>query len=523
MLGTVGWVALWMLAATPPGTTISIGHQSDVMPATFQDQSPPASERADDEAAAPVPPPKRLPRDPAYEDKAAATDEGIPGLQPPADQIAEPPKDAPKHDAAKPPGTAPNPLPKPLKQIPVPLRSLPRHAAPPGEATSTDEGVSLATDQYSCNSAAACQQCVPPTRLRCWLDGVAWEGWLDQGATINTLSPRDRINGPVTFNNRSNDYQLNQLYARLKRDVDTECGRWDLGGRIDFLYGTDSIYTEARGLETFDDFSPKWNAQQLGAALPQCYMEAFCPWGAGLDMKIGHFYAPIGYESVPATNNFFYSHSYTYQYGEPFTFTGLLGTTKLGDFTIQAGMTRGWDNWEDNNNDLGFVGGIHWTSANERTDIALGVTAGYEQPDPSTNVRTLYSLVIQQKIGDRWQYVFQHDFGDEDGAGVGGSIAQWYGINQYLFYTINDCWKAGLRFEWFYDGNGSRVRIGDVPVGQTGTYYELTAGVNWTPNKHVIVRPEFRWDFTGTPDLYPFGDDTRSNQVLVDCDVIVRF
>ena len=126
-------------------------------------------------------------------------------------------------------------------------------------------------------------------------------------------------------------------------------------------------------------------------------------------------------------------------------------------------MDRGWDNWEDNNNDLGFDGGIHWKSCNERTNIALGVTAGREQPDPSTNIRTLYSLVIQQKLGDNWQYVFQHDFGNEPGAGVGGTIAQWYGIDQYLFYTINDCWKAGMRFEWFYDGGGSRVRVGDAP------------------------------------------------------------
>ena len=58
-------------------------------------------------------------------------------------------------------------------------------------------------------------------------------------------------------------------------------------------------------------------------------------------MKLGHFYSILGYESVTAPDNFFYSHSYLFQYGEPFTFTGLLGTTKLGDFTIQAGMTRG--------------------------------------------------------------------------------------------------------------------------------------------------------------------------------------
>ena len=92
-----------------------------------------------------------------------------------------------------------------------------------------------------------------------------------RGATINTLSPRDRTNGPVTFNNRSNDYQLNQAYLRLKRDVNTDGDVWDVGGRVDLLYGSDSIFTEARGLETNDDFSPKWNAAiRPGAAAGLC-------------------------------------------------------------------------------------------------------------------------------------------------------------------------------------------------------------------------------------------------------------
>jgi hypothetical protein len=47
--------------------------------------------------------------------------------------------------------------------------------------------------------------------------------------------------------------------------------------------------------------------------------------------------------------------------------------------------------------------------------------------------------------------------------------------------------------------------------------------VNWSPNTFVVVRPEIRWDWAGTPDLYPYGDGTRSNQLLLDCDVIVRF
>ncbi|MEN6459185.1 MAG: outer membrane beta-barrel protein [Thermoguttaceae bacterium] len=549
-------MALWILAASPDGTTIRFGSQSSPVQRTAYEQQTPAD--ADDDVA-PVPPPKRSPRDPASDDNAA-TGEGIPGLESPPEPVQAAPKDPPKSarpkaatEFAKPakepkrpadaapksterPVQPPRDQPKPRRESPTakthdatPRRLpevldsdvAPKRADAPHPTISANDDFDA--DPYARRPLMTSGPCVPRGRLRTWLDGIDVEGWIDQGATINTLSPRNRSNGPVGFNNRSNDYQLNQLYGRLKRDIDIEADRWQLGGRVDFLYGTDSVDTEARGLETFGDFSPKWNSQQLGAALPQCYVEAYCPWGAGLDIKLGHFYSMFGYESVAAPDNFFYSHSYDFEYGEPHSYTGFMTETKLGEFTIQAGMTRGWDNWEDNNNDLGVSGGIGWTSCNRRTSIAVNAAASREQSDPSTNLRALYSLVIQQKFGSRWQYVFQTDYGDEPGAGPNGSLAQWYGIDQYLFYTISDTWKAGLRFEWFYDEGGSRVRVDDLPTLQTGTYYELTTGLNWTPNRHVLVRPEFRWDFTGTPGFYPFGDGTRSNQVLVDCDVVLRF
>ena len=56
--------------------------------------------------------------------------------------------------------------------------------------------------------------------------------------------------------------------------------------------------------------------------MPQAYAEVGYN---DLTVKVGHFYTIIGYEVVPAPDNFFYSHAYTMQYGEPFTHTGMLG------------------------------------------------------------------------------------------------------------------------------------------------------------------------------------------------------
>ena len=77
-------------------------------------------------------------------------------------------------------------------------------------------------------------------------------------------------------------------------------------------------------------------------------------------------------------------------------------------------------------------------------------------------------------------------------------MAAWYGINQYLFYTINDSWKAGMRFEWFSDLHGSRIP-GDTRADQLLRAY---LGRELDAQPTGLVRPEIRWDWSGTPDVY---------------------
>jgi hypothetical protein len=383
----------------------------------------------------------------------------------------------------------------------------------------------------SCESDGCAPQETPSTatgpgrsKKRSLFGGICYEGWIDQGFTINPYSPRDRSNYPVGFNNRSNDYQLNQAYLRFKRDVNREGDRWDVGGTLDLLYGTDSFYASSRGLEVDRDFGPKWNAQQYGLAMPQCYMEVFAPWGEdGASMKLGHFYTILGYETTPAPENFFYSHSFNLIYGEPVTETGVLAEKKFGNYKIQAGFSRGWDNWEDNNNDLSFLGGFSWTSDSKRTSLAFAIQDGREQAEPPTNSnnRTVFSIVFQQKIGQRYDYVLQYDYGQEERTDVLGlPTAKWTGLGNYLFYTINEHWKAGMRVEWFRDEDGFRCPHGSL-LG--ADYYELTAGLNWIPNSRVTVRPEVRYDWVGTPNVTPYVDASKSYQFIIDCDVIIKF
>jgi len=380
------------------------------------------------------------------------------------------------------------------------------------QASPSDQAAVVAGDKMVQAPAGghACDVCADepacePWRLFCQKE-CGWNvyGFVNVGAATNDDS--SFFNGPTTFADYSDVY-MNQLYAIAERKVDTGGCGWDWGGRADVLYGTDYIFTQATGLELDDDGSQKWNSDPFyGVAMPQIYGEVAYN---DLAVKVGHFYTPIGYEVVPATGNFFYTHAYTMQYGEPFTHTGALATYAYNDRTnVIAGIVNGWDHFDRVNDTGALVGGFTWTNG-DRLSIALtGIASPNEAKNPlvtdrlETN-RDMYSLVISYQLRDNLQYIFQHDNGYQRDGSVftdGTMSAEWYGINQYLLYTINDCWKAGARFEWFRDDDGARV--GAVrpnnplsPGGFAGHFYAISAGLNWSPHANFIVRPEVRYDW----------------------------
>ncbi|MBN1587927.1 MAG: porin [Pirellulales bacterium] len=366
-------------------------------------------------------------------------------------------------------------------------------------------------------------------------------GWLDQGYTWNPSTPANRFNTPVTFNDRANEYEMNQLYLSMGRHVNADGCTWDWGGQIDLLYGTDYFFTTATGLETYSSGWQHWNSHNgpraggtaalYGLAMPQLYAEFYLPWRYGTTVKIGHFNTIMGYESVAAPKNFFYSHAYTMQYGEPFTHTGFLTSYQYGPrFTIHAGMTRGWDSWEDSTDRPAFLGGISWTSLDGRTNANFTVHSGDEHIRGENN-RTSYTLVVMHQFNARWNYVFQHDLGAQNSGAINAQFnvepAHWYGINQYLFYNVSDATSLGLRLEWFRDEENSRVLANPIASAVQGSnYYEATVGLNWHPSPRFTFRPELRWDWSdvvprGTGGMY--NDFLDRNQFTLAADLIFLF
>lgn len=378
-------------------------------------------------------------------------------------------------------------------------------------------------------------------------------GWLNSSISANMNGSKgDGFNGPITFNDRSGEVQLNQLYLFLQKEVNVSGDKFDIGGRIDFMFGSDAIFTQAYGNAGVN--RGNWDLNINGRddrfydfALPQAYAEFNLPVGSGVDVKVGHFYTIIGYEVVTAPDNFFITKPYTMQYGEPFTHTGVLANYAINDnWNVTAGAITGsntgaWDgNFDRGLGNWAFLGGATWTSDDAATSLAATATAGHvaENNNGSWN---MYSLVGKHDFTESLHYIIQHDHGYADKViNSGANNAEWYGINQYLIYDVNDKVSAGLRAEWFRDHDGFRVNgpgrcfaaAGNAgtnfacpnnpayPAGSNG-YYAITAGMSYKPAKWLNLRPNVRYDFTD--NLKAFDNGNGRNQLLVSADVVITF
>ena len=326
------------------------------------------------------------------------------------------------------------------------------------------------------------------------LDTDVWElgGWTQLGYTNRVTPLATTFAGPGSFNNLPNQVNLQQQWFYLGKVADGSSG-FDVGGRIDFMYGTDASKTQAFGNPAGEfDYLNGWDHGYYGYAMPQLYGEVAM---GDLSVKIGHFFTLVGYEVVPATGNFFYSHAYTMFNSEPFTHTGALATyTGLEGMTLYGGWTTGWDTgFNQLNGGSSFLGGFGVDLADAVSLTYICTYGNFGWLDNGGDDSYSHSVVITAGLTDNLEYVFQTDMVNTDDSG--GVAYDTVGINQYLFYALTDSVKLGGRAEW-WKADGT-------------SYNEVTGGVNVNLLSNLIIRPEYRYDWSpgGDIDQSVFGMD----------------
>jgi len=337
------------------------------------------------------------------------------------------------------------------------------------EASPSDEAVADIVASYDVYEVEDEDSCPPWTLFPETYSGIKFGGWLQAGYH-NKATPQSSARGDLlAFNDAPDNLNIHQLWFFAEKEADGSDCNWDWGFRTDMVYGTDAQKTQAFGGTDWDN---DWDNGLYGWAMPQAYVELA---KGNLSIKAGRFFTIVGYEVVPATGNFFYSRSLTAFNTEPFTHTGVLATYSMSDnLEIYGGWTAGWDTgFERVNNGSSFLGGFaySWGDAYTLSYILTGGNFGARGDDAYS-----HSIVFDVQLSDNLNYVIQSDL-----LSIGSTGEDDIGINQYLFYTLNECWAVGTRAEWWRDEGVSNN--------------EVTFGLNYKPHTNVVVRPEVRHDW----------------------------
>ena len=333
--------------------------------------------------------------------------------------------------------------------------------------------------------------------------GIQFGGWFQAGYHTQAVGLATEGVGGAAFNQRPDEVQLHQGYLYLEKIADGSNGL-DWGFRADVLYGTDGPDAQSFGNPggRWDNSNGFDHGRDYGWALPQAYLEiAQGDWS----VIAGHFYTIVGYETVTAPDNFFYSHSLTSFNSEPFTHTGVLATYQASDsLELYGGWTAGWDTGFDQfGGGSTFLGGasIGLGDSSTLTYITtigdfgsrsrFAPVSGITNPDP-TGTDYSHSIVLDTQVNDKLNVVLQSDYvsrgaitpfaggpfngGDED-----------YGLNTYVLYSASEKVGYGMRAEWWRSSGVS--------------FNAVTAGVNIKPTSNLTIRPEIRHDWIPAADI----------------------
>jgi len=377
-----------------------------------------------------------------------------------------------------------------------------------------------------------------------WWSSVKYDFMVEGGFTGNPDNPPSPPgNFGQLFTDRPNEFLLNQLLFTVHRDVD-ENKAWDTGFKFQFMYGTDARYT--RYLGEFDDAG----SGNFAPAIQEAWVDFKTPWlgKGGTDFKIGQFVTPLGIEVIDPRGNFFYSHSYIFDFGLPFENTGILAVTHVSDKLdlyggIDTGVNTTFGKPGDPTGTASFNAGFGLNKLmNGKLTILALTHIGPSDPLDSSQLRYLSDAFATYKFTDKltWSTEFNYAFDSISGGQTG------WGIAEYLTYTYNDWLSFGMRAEYWDDVNNFWVSAFTSPNGfidfqetanpnfvfsapKATPYSELTFGMNIKPFSKskakwlntALIRPEVRWDHSYNTDA--FDNFTDNNQVTIASDFIVTF
>ena len=367
---------------------------------------------------------------------------------------------------------------------------------------------------------------------------------IDAGANIAPAQPVGSSIWGQQLTDRASQLMLDQAVVTLEKPLVTTGDEYTFGFRAQTLYGTDARYSHVMG--QFDLGNPHRNQFMIVDMNVSTHMPIW--FDGGVDLKVGQYVTPIGVETSIAngsSTNYFYTHSYMFNFGEPVMQTGAVATLHvLSNLDFYVGLDQGVDAWfgpdGDNNSALAAYGGINLTLLDGDLNI-LGLThSGPETGRNNHDFQYNNDLSITYKLSAENTVITELGLIRDDYASANG-----FGIDEYFVHTVSDGLTLISRAEFWRDDRGYFVY--ECPTNQDFALFQrwqkntvimmfphgvdyagLTLGANIKLAEYLgfggqtIARPEIRYDRT-LNDMHVYSDFKDVQQVTFGLDFLVPF
>ena len=391
---------------------------------------------------------------------------------------------------------------------------------------------------------------------KAWYDSrIQLYGWWTVSGNISSSHDYSRSstpNFPEVYDERSDRVEFDQGVMYIERMADeNQVDHIDWGFRLALLWGLDYRFMASRGY--LNDVNLLENNHFNGFDTPMMYANLYIPQIAqGMNIILGRIISEPDIEQQLAPNNLMASHSLVYSF-DNYTMWGLWTGTKLSaNWLLQVGIADGvdiapWEHQDPGDQPTGSVM-VQYIAPNGHDSFYVG--------DNSFNNGTFGFNNLQECIGsythkfnEKWwttfegQYMYMdhcttaptRDVPYQDGFYPvhSGFVAEG-GVLNYTMYRFAPNAFLTIRNEWWDDGGGARS-------GYASAYDENSIGIQYWPNKLIMLRPEIRFERALTHNGLESGEEnpngsgkpftvhgpydgfTKQSQITFACDITYHF
>jgi hypothetical protein len=294
------------------------------------------------------------------------------------------------------------------------------------------------------------------------------------------------------FDQAHNSFSLNLAEVAFEKKPTSDSRA---GFRVDLDYGPTAA--------TVHSLEPVAGASSVFQNLQQAYISYLAPAGTGLQIDLGKFVTPAGYEVIETKDNANYSRSLLFALAIPYYHMGGRVTYSPNDKVTLAGyLVNGWNDSVDNNSGKTGILALTLKPTSVFTFVENYI-GGPELTGTNKGMRNLSDTVVTYTASKRVTVAANADYGKQ-GAAAGVSSQTWLGVAGYAKIQANDMVAISPRVEYLDDKDG-------FMTGTAQKLKEATITLESKTTEGFTMRAEYRHDMSDVA-AYTKGAAFKKNQ-----------